>query len=205
MTIQAAIVSPNPLTETDPWAPRAMLAPSAMLWHSRFMAIAHQVASWSKDPSTKVGAVLVDDERRIVSTGYNGFPREIVDLPERLENRDWKYPATIHAELNSILTARESDLSGCTLYATHAPCARCTAAAIQKRIRHFVTMRPQGAFLERWTADLQIACELRSETRASLLMLDEGPDSNVAGAHVANAHVAGGGSPVGSSACCPHG
>ncbi|MBI2669577.1 MAG: hypothetical protein HYX20_00290 [Candidatus Yanofskybacteria bacterium] len=59
-------------------------------WDRRFLALAEFVAQWSKDPSTKTGAVIVDSNNRLVSVGYNGFPRGVNDSPERLENREIK-------------------------------------------------------------------------------------------------------------------
>lgn len=99
-------------------------------WHERFLMLAEHIAGWSKDPSTKVGAVIVDRDKRIVSTGYNGPPRATldVDMP-----RDTKLLRALHAEANAILFARR-DLSGCTLYVTHHPCAHCAAAIIQAGI-----------------------------------------------------------------------
>jgi len=107
-------------------------------WDSRFLQAAAMFASWSKDPSTKVGAVLVDGERRILGTGYNGFPRGVEDALERLENRDLKYPLTAHAELNAILgcTLRPA---GATLYVyPYPPCHECTKAIIQAGVRRVV-------------------------------------------------------------------
>ena len=66
-------------------------------WHQRFLALAAHVGSWSKDPSTKVGAVIVRNDRTIVSVGYNGFPRHCDDDPELYADRTKKYPRTVHA------------------------------------------------------------------------------------------------------------
>src|SRR3989344_2191240 len=77
-------------------------------WDRRFLALAEHVAQWSKDPSTKTGAVIVDPNNRVVSLGYNGFPRGVNDLPERLSNRELKYKIIVHCERNALLFARES-------------------------------------------------------------------------------------------------
>lgn len=76
-------------------------------WLQRLMALAVFISDWSKDPSTKVGAVI-SEGNRIVSVGYNGFPRGIVDDVNRLNDRQTRLKYTIHAELNAILQARES-------------------------------------------------------------------------------------------------
>ena len=104
-------------------------------WHKRFLTLAEHIAGWSKDPSTKVGAVIVDQQRRIVSTGYNGFPQGVVDNPQLPRER--KLMRTLHAEANAILFAKR-DLSGCTIYVTHHPCAHCAAMIIQAGIKRVV-------------------------------------------------------------------
>ena len=76
-------------------------------WDKRFLELASVVGSWSKDPSTKVGAVIVNENKQIVSMGYNGFPRGVRD-DYRLENRETKYNLIVHAEANAIIHAKES-------------------------------------------------------------------------------------------------
>lgn len=75
-------------------------------WDHRFLELAELVGSWSKDPSTQVGAVIVDIDNRIVSTGFNGFPRGCLDHADTLGDRDRKLLRTIHAEDNALLFAR---------------------------------------------------------------------------------------------------
>lgn len=105
-----------------------------MKWAKRFLDLASLVASWSKDPSTQVGAVIVDSRNRIVSVGFNGFPHRVSDTEV---TRDEKLRRTIHAEENALLFANTS-LEGCTLYVTHHPCARCTAKLIQVGIKAII-------------------------------------------------------------------
>jgi dCMP deaminase len=92
----------------------------------------------SKDPSTKVGCVIVRPDRTPASWGTNGFPQGIKDTPERLADKTFKYPHTIHAELNAIIFAGER-LEGCTAYTTFAPCTPCAMAIIQAKIARVVT------------------------------------------------------------------
>lgn len=106
-------------------------------WDNRFMNLAGQVATWSKDPSKQVGAVIVDDKRRVIGLGYNGFPRGVKDSPMRYGDRNEKYPRVVHAELNAILNALGS-VEDCTLYATFPPCCECAKAIIQSGIRRIV-------------------------------------------------------------------
>lgn len=106
-------------------------------WTNRFLELAFHVSGWSKDPSTKVGAVIVNDENRIVSLGYNGFPRGVDDCETRYNNRDVKYKYVCHAERNAIDNAY-SDVSGCTIYVTLMPCNECAKSIIQRGIKKVV-------------------------------------------------------------------
>ena len=110
-------------------------------WHHRFMDVARLVSSWSKDTSTKTGAVVVGPDREIRATGYNGLVRGVDDdIPERLE-RPTKYDFFEHAERNAIYNAclTGTSLKGCVLYATHPPCTDCARAIIQAGIKMVVT------------------------------------------------------------------
>jgi dCMP deaminase len=121
-------------------------------WDNRFMRLAREISTWSKDPSSKIGAVIVDDERRILSTGYNGFPRGIADTEERLNNKEEKYPRIIHAEMNSLLSSLYSGVSvkGATLYVWGLPvCADCAKSVIQSGIKRVVITYPELA-PEKW-------------------------------------------------------
>ena len=113
-------------------------------WDGRMMGLAKTVAQWSKDPSTKVGCVITDEKHRVVSIGFNGFPRGIPDAG--LEDRDYKYARVVHAELNALLFARGS-VEGCTMYVwPMPPCSRCAGPIIQAGILRVVAPRPD----ERW-------------------------------------------------------
>lgn len=110
-------------------------------WDLRFLKIAKEVSKWSKDPSRKIGAVLVGNKKQIISQGYNGFPRGIADTQERLMNRELKYTLTIHAEANAIYNAiyNGSPTEGATIYVTGLPvCAECAKMIIQTGIKRVV-------------------------------------------------------------------
>lgn len=137
-------------------------------WDNHFLGLALYHAGMSKDPSTKVGAVIVGPDREVRSLGFNGFPRGIADTPERLGDRDQKLKLVVHAEMNAILAAARIGVSvkGCALYlaATDAsgtiwggaPCTRCTVEIIQAGIAHIVT-RPFKTVPSRWADDIAAA------------------------------------------------
>ena len=104
-------------------------------WTNRFISLAREVASWSKD-TTKVGAVIVTMDGDPVSFGYNGFPRGVKESPERLM-RPAKYQYTVHAERNAIYLAR-SGLKNTIMFVTHKPCPECAKAIAQSGIMHLV-------------------------------------------------------------------
>lgn len=109
-------------------------------WHHRFLSLAAFVAQWSKDPSTKVGAVITDPLNRVISLGFNGFPRGFQDTQDRLLNRDLKNACILHAERNAILFAQRS-LDDCILYTwPMAPCPACASMVVQSGIQSVYTL-----------------------------------------------------------------
>lgn len=119
-------------------------------WDTRMLALVQLVAGWSKDPSTQVGAAIVDAKNRVVSLGFNGFPRAVADT---VVGRDEKLRRTIHAEANALLFAQRP-VEGCTIYVTHPACANCAAKIIQAGIVRVVSPLPSPDFADRWAADL---------------------------------------------------
>ena len=112
-------------------------------WDEYFMGVSLMSAMRSKDPSTQVGACIVSDENKIISMGYNGFPRGCSDddFPwERSgENQnDTKYPFVCHAELNAILNAGGRNLVGSRIYVALFPCNECAKAIIQSGIKEVI-------------------------------------------------------------------
>lgn len=102
-------------------------------WTSRFFNLAKEVATWSKDPDCKVGVVIVSPDRRLFTSGYNGFPVGIEDKRNRLLTKSVKLKYTVHAEVNAIINARR-DLTGWIMYSTKPPCLDCAKAMIQAGI-----------------------------------------------------------------------
>lgn len=106
-------------------------------WIRRFLVMADIVSSWSKDPSTKVGAVIVDNQKRIISVGYNGFPRGVDDHQERYDDRPFKYSLVSHAERNALDNA-DVPLKDTTMFVTLLPCSDCAKGIIQRGIKNIV-------------------------------------------------------------------
>lgn len=106
--------------------------------------------------------MIADHDHRVVSLGYNGFPRGVVDDPARYNDRAEKYRFTSHAERNAIDNARAS-LVDCTLYATHFPCVECAKSIIQQGIARVITYPAGPDYLVRWQGDIALACLMFDE------------------------------------------
>lgn len=142
---------------------------TATKWDWRFLALAEHVSRWSRDPSTKVGAVIADDQKRVVSLGFNGFPQGMGDHPERYENREVKYSRVVHAEINALIFARGVP-AGATLYTFPLmPCDRCVVQLLQAGIRRFVAPQASLDHVERWGAAFERTREYIRECRGELL------------------------------------
>ena len=119
-------------------------------WDEYFMGVATLAAMRSKDPSTQVGACIVDENNRILSTGYNGFPQGCSDdeypwAREGENSNDTKYPYVVHAELNAILNAGGRPLAGSRIYVALFPCNECAKAIIQSGIREVIYLSDKYA------------------------------------------------------------
>lgn len=132
-------------------------------WDQRFLDLAKQIASWSKDPSRQIGAVIVGHNRQIIAQGYNGFPRGIRDDEDRYNDRETKYKYVVHAEANAIYNAlaNGAKLEGSTLYVTGLPvCHECAKAIIQTGIKRVVyDTRPD----ELWRDSSDLALSMFTE------------------------------------------
>jgi dCMP deaminase len=118
-------------------------------WDEYFMGIALMSAHRSKDPSTQVGACIVNEKKKIVGVGYNGFPVGCSDdnLPWDREGDflDTKYPYVCHAELNAVLNSISAELDGCTIYAALFPCNECAKVIVQSGIKEVVYLSDKYA------------------------------------------------------------
>lgn len=152
-------------------------------WDIRFLDLAQTVASWSKDPSTQVGAVITRDVNRIVSVGYNGFDEDDPDLPEHYEDRSIKYPKILHAERNAIKWAEYNGkyrLFGCTIYTVpFPPCdsnhagAGCTDLILSRGIARVVSLKPTEAQMERWSESFERSKKKLRESGVELTLYEK--------------------------------
>ncbi len=133
-------------------------------WDLNFLKLSKTVASFSKDPSTQVGAVIVDDDKRVISIGYNGFPKGVKD-DNRLDNRELKYEMIVHAEANALLFAN-APVKGCTIYTwPFQPCSRCASLIIQAGIRRVVSVENKDRKL---CSNFQLAHDRMTEARIEI-------------------------------------
>ena len=141
-------------------------------WDRRFMELAQHVAGWSKDPSTKCGAVVVPPSRKPIIFGYNGPPSGIAD-DERLLDREWKLAVTLHAEDNAVANAGLDVSGGATLYVwPMPPCSRCAARIIRAGIIRVVAPPlPDGLINWRrvsWASAVALGLKLFAEAGVDL-------------------------------------
>ena len=143
-------------------------------WDLRFLELAKHVASWSLDPSTKVGAVVVDEFLTVKGMGYNGFPRGVQDTPERYQDRQTKYQFVVHAEVNALINANSS-VRGCTLYVWPTlmippACPECCKSIIQHGINRIVCYNTPTT--GRWQDMAEISQTMLTEAELVISMID---------------------------------
>lgn len=156
-------------------------------WFDSFFRRCQAEAASSKDPTTKVGAVIVDDDKGALSSGFNGFPRGIADTPERLASRHLKNRLVVHAERNAILNVARTGgaaLRGATICveaiptdgSEHwgAPCVACALEIIQAGIKRVIT-RPIAAAPERWHGEAEEARLLLEEAGVEYVEIVDRP------------------------------
>lgn len=128
-------------------------------WDDRYLRLAREVSSWSKDPSSKIGAVAIGHKGQVLSQGYNGFARGIrEDLAPRWEDKEQKYKFIVHAEMNAIYNATYSGVSldGSTLYIWGLPCCSdCAKGVIQVGIKRVVM--PDLDYPEKWVESFKLS------------------------------------------------
>lgn len=140
-------------------------------WDKRFLGLAEYIAGWSKDPSTQVGSVIVDQNKRVISTGFNGLPSGVEDTLARLEDRELKYQMVVHAERNAIIDARQH-MNGYSIYVwPMMPCSVCAAMIIQAGISEVIA--PQSTN-PRWVDSFKLTEEMFNEAGVKLIVIPEG-------------------------------
>lgn len=143
-------------------------------WDQHFLEMAKLVSTMSKDPSTKTGAVITGaNDKRVVSTGYNGFPADMQDKPELYMSREEKYSRIVHCEMNALIYAQR-DLHGCTLYTwPFMSCDRCVVHMLQAGITRFVAPKATAAPEERWGEAFKKTRKYIQECGCELVEVDQ--------------------------------
>lgn len=134
------------MTATQRWLFIGIGMNNDLKWKMRYIQLATDVSSWSKDPSAKVGAVIVGSKGQVLSQGYNGFPRGVNDHVERYNDRKEKHKYVVHAEMNAIYNASYTGVSldGATIYVYGLPvCNECAKGIIQVGIKSVVVATPE--------------------------------------------------------------
>lgn len=135
-------------------------------WDVRYIELAYKVSEWSKDPSTKIGCVVVGDKGQVLAQGYNGFPRGIEDSEERLDNRETKLKYVVHGEMNAIYNACYNGISleGSTMYVTGLPtCSDCAKGVIQVGIKRVVWPKELENVEKRWKESIELTMSMFDE------------------------------------------
>jgi dCMP deaminase len=150
-------------------------------WDKRYLELAKHIASWSKDPSRKIGAVAVGHNGEVLSQGYNGFPRDIEDFPERYNDRPTKYKYVVHAEMNVIYNSSWNgvSLAGSTLYVYGLPvCSDCAKGIIQVGIERVVMV--DQVIPDDWKNSASLTFEMFDEAGIvyEFVDLDDGPSND---------------------------
>lgn len=152
----------------------------SLSWENYFLNLLDVVRSKSKDPSTKVGAIIFDSNNAIVSTGFNGFPIGVSDDVKRYEDRDTKYKFVVHAEMNAILLSarRGQKVEGCTILIDWYPCTNCAKAIIQSGIKEIWIdgrdyEKKDKYWRERWGDEILISKKMLQEAGISVRSIGE--------------------------------
>jgi dCMP deaminase len=138
------------------------------------MMMAKEVSLWSKDPSKKIGAIAVGENHRVLSTGYNGFPRGVEDKSSRLNDRETKYKYVVHAEQNCIYNAclNGISLAGASLYVYGLPiCSECAKGIIQVGIER-VIIDVSNFSIPKWNESFVFTKQLFKEAEISIKYVD---------------------------------
>lgn len=142
----------------------------AMQWLNYFIDMAKLISTMSKDPSHKIGAVIVNENNHIVSMGFNGFAHKVKDTKARLNDKEIKRKLMLHAEENAILHAKQ-DLSGCDIYIYgYPPCVHCMSLIIQSGIKCIYYRNSENKLIsDYWKKDFELTNKLSEEINIPIL------------------------------------
>ena len=141
-------------------------------WDKRYLGLAKEISTWSKDPSSQIGAVAIGSKGQVLAQGYNGFPRGIDDVEHRYNNKETKYKYVVHAEQNVIYNATYNGVSldGATLYVWGLPvCSECAKGVVQVGIKRVVM--PQKTYPKQWVKSFELSKELFEEAGVDWLFI----------------------------------
>ena len=122
-------------------------------WDNRYLNLAREVSTWSKDPSTQVGAVAIGEMGQVLAQGYNGFPRGVNDSLERYNDKEVKYRYVVHAEMNCIYNATftGASLNNATMYVWGLPvCNECAKGLAQVGVKRVVSPKTVADVPDKW-------------------------------------------------------
>tara|TARA_B110000902_G_scaffold154544_1_gene177417 strand:+ start:1612 stop:2064 length:453 start_codon:yes stop_codon:yes gene_type:complete len=139
-------------------------------WHHRYLSLAKEVSTWSKDPSSQIGAVAVGVKGQVLAQGYNGFPRGIKHSEERLNTRELKYKFVVHAEMNLIYNATYNGVSldGSTVYVYGLPCcSECAKGLIQVGVDQVIMPKMPEDTPQIWQDSFELTAELFKEAKVA--------------------------------------
>lgn len=141
----------------------------ALGWDEYFMGLATLAGTKSKDPSTKVGCVIVGPDKEVRATGFNGFPRGVADSAHRYGDREGKLLFMVHAEANAVAAAARVGVSlkGCRAFVTKHPCAQCAALLIQAGVEEVISPHYEDG--SRWLLQGSVAAQMLSEAGVKCL------------------------------------
>lgn len=140
-------------------------------WSGRLLKLCNDISEWSKDQSTRVGAMITTQDGSPVSWGFNGMPMGIDDTIESRHERPEKYRWMAHAERNAMDLAPRGDLSGCVMFVNFSPCPTCSQSIIQRKIATVVVDERFTAdkMPDRWKEDMLMAVEMLKEAGVNVL------------------------------------
>lgn len=143
-------------------------------WAGRLLKMAKEISLWSKDKSTKVGAVITTLSGAPISWGFNGMPMGIDDTKPARHERPFKYKWMAHAERNAMDLASSADLSECVMFVTFSPCSSCAQSIIQRKIKTVIVDSDYTAdrMPDRWKEDMLVAIEMLEEAGVKIISAD---------------------------------